>query len=296
MNRFCRNFLYIILVVVTATGFTINCFSQNQTVPGSADQKTNEFATVREWESYFIQKTNSGSKATPEEYVRAALKSYSEKNYILSAIWFDEARQANYSSPEMYSTIALIYRNLNDQNEELKAMNYYLLNYPDGKETGSMRERIFILISAGKNEDRINASWNALADSSRKKESLLNTYFLLQKGKNNKESCDTLAKSLLAANPKHIAALEWLGEKYYWMGENLYQQSLKKYQQNKTGLQHLTLTKEFENVSVDFNKSLNYFNNLWEISHNARYASFLANIHARFKNAQKAEYYRSFIK
>ncbi len=296
MKRFDNILVWLMLAAVTGFGLPYRGFSQNAIDSTTGNQKIKNFTTISEWESYFNQKTASGGKALPEEYTKAAMKSFSEKNYVLSIIWYEEAKSGNYSDAGMYSTIAAIYRILGDQAEEMKAMNYYLKKYPEGSETGSFKERFFNIFTAGKNYDRINESWAALADSSRKKESLLNTYFISQKEKNDKESCDSLAKKILLVNPKHVSALEWLGEKYYWLGENGYKQSMKKYEQNKTSLQHLMLTQEFENVSTDFKKALSYFDVLWEISHNARYASFMANIHARFKNDQKTEYYKRFIK
>jgi hypothetical protein len=55
------------------------------------------------------------------------------------------------------------------------------------------------------------------------------------------------------------------------------------------------LLEQLDVVTANFKKSLTYFEKLWEQNPGEKYAPYMANIHARFNDEQKARYYRKFV-
>ena len=70
---------------------------------------------------------------------------------------------------------------------------------------------------------------------------------------------------------------------------------MEKYNQNKTTRQYKILLNELDVATEDFKKALSYFEKLWNDGTQEKYASYFANIYARFGDEQKAAYYKKFI-
>ena len=65
---------------------------------------------------------------------------------------------------------------------------------------------------------------------------------------------------------------------------------------NKTRKQYRILVKELELSTADFKKSLGLFEKLWKMEPSDKYAGYMANIHTRFGEYDKAKYYQDFVK
>jgi tetratricopeptide (TPR) repeat protein len=126
----------------------------------------------------------------------------------------------------------------------------------------------------------------------------LEKYFELNKQLGNDEVCDSVSLALLELNPENVNGLEWNAVKIYHQAEQRYQQEMAKYEKNHTRSQYHILLKELDKVTADFRVALGYFEKLWKLNPDARsdYAGFMSNIHLRFNDEQKANYYRGFVK
>jgi len=138
--------------------------------------------------------------------------------------------------------------------------------------------------------------WQKLSDANKSKVANINSYFLIQQELNDTVVCDSVSLVLLEKNPEHVEALEWIAKKYYWLGENRYQREMEKYNKKKTTRQYNVLLKELDLVTADFKRSLPYFEKLWKIEPGEKYASYFANIYARFNDEKKAKYYQKYLK
>ena len=290
-----KNFIGLVLVHFLFAGLSQNP-STTDSITISLNMDTLDFTTISEWESYFAQMATNRNDVLPENYAKAANIAFKEGNMILSIIWYTEAKNGSYVSPEMYSQLVSIYKFIGDLTEEMNTINLYIETFPQGKEAGALKERLFEMYYLQNNFEMASKTFNCLHDSSKVKENLLSSYFKHQRKNNMKEACDTIAEKLIRINPKNIEALEWLSEKFYRLGESRYQEALKKYEQNKNAVTYHYMTQDFKKSTDDFKKAISYFEVLWEMNPSPTYARYLATIYTRFENKSKVDYYKSFIK
>ena len=248
------------------------------------------------WQRFFQKQTSEKKEILPEEYAQAGKAAFGASQPDQAIQWFDQARFGNYSDPEMYSALASIYRNKNNLSKELTALEYLDSSYPGMKDSSSVRNRLFKIYIEAEDPEKALKIWNKLPAASRREESFLDDYFLINSKKGENTVCDSLANLILQVNPRNLNGLEWNAKKYYWLAENRYNQEMEKYNSNKTTRQYQILLKELEKVTADFKKSLTWFEVLWKIGPAEKYASYFATIYARFGNKEKAEYYQSFMK
>jgi hypothetical protein len=260
----------------------------------SASSSGNYTQAVISWQAYFDQKNKAMHGISAEEYALAANDAYRAENTSLTVTWFDAARQSGYSGEDMHLVFSEIFRKQNNLSRELTSLVYLSENYPETAASKGIYPRLFEIYME---TDKLKAYglWNKLDKADQSKEPYLNRYFALNKSLEYSAVADSLADALLQLNPKHVAALEWNGEKYYWLGENRYQREMEKYNQRKTHVQYQFLLNELKIVAEDFKRSRDYFEKLWAIEKLPRYASFLSNIYARLDNRERAEYFKRFV-
>lgn len=250
---------------------------------------------VISWQAYFDHQNRANQEIGAEDYANAANDAYKAEKESLTITWFDAARQGGYAGEDMHLALSEIFRKQNNLSRELTSLNYLAENYPETAASKGIYPRLFEIYMET-DKQKAYELWNKLDKSVQSKEPYLNNYFILNKSLENNALVDSLANVLLLLNPKHIAALEWNGEKYYWLGENRYQREMEKYNKRKTHVQYQFLLNELKIVAEDFKRSRDYFEKLWAIEKLPRYASFLSNIYARLDNRERAEYYKRLAK
>ena len=105
------------------------------------------------------------------------------------------------------------------------------------------------------------------------------------------ENIINLAKKINKIEPNNIDALEVLATEYYRIAEDSYQTEMKAYEQNRTNRQYRQLLAALEVINANFRTSRDYFEKLYKLDPNPRYATFLGNIYTRFDNKKQADYY-----
>lgn len=260
----------------------------------SAGNQGNFELAVQSWQVYFTQQNAANQVIPAEDLVRAAGDALQSDKEDLAIGWYENAQFAGYSGADMYLAFASFYGKQNNLSRELSALEKLQTVYPDIAENNQIPRRLFDIYMEA-DHDKAFAMWSNLNKATRSEEHYLNHFFVLNKQKENNTIVDSVANSLLKLNPRHTAALEWNGEKYYWLAENRYQLEMGKYNKNRTHVQYTFLLNELKIVSEDFKKSRTYFDVLWEMSPTPRYATFLANIHSRLDNPDMAGYYKKFI-
>lgn len=245
---------------------------------------------VEEWTDYFNQFPEMND-LDGEIYAQAAKAAYKAENQEQAVDWFDQARYREYADEEMYSILAEIFREQNNLSKELRALEYLLDNY--GQENDEVNTRLFEIYHEIEQYDEALEVWNILPEDVQGEEQNLEKYLAINKELENEEVSDSVSAELLEVNPEHVEALDWMAKKYYWLGENRYQREMEKYENNKTTRQYRILLKELEKSTADFKTALGYFEKLWELNSGAQkeYASYMANIYARFNDKEKTEYY-----
>ncbi len=246
------------------------------------------------WKTYIQQQTQSNAEIEGATFAHAAKTAYKAGMTDQAEEWFQQAKYKNYADAEMYRTLAEIYRKQNNLSKELEALEFYADNFRENID--EVNSRLFQIYSDINQNEKALQAWNRLDADSVKSEELLETYFSINKKMENTEVADSVSRILLEMNPENVEALEWNAYKYYWKGEKLYQREMEKYKTNNTTGQYKRLLKQLDVVTADFKKALTYFDKLWEIDPGKKYASYMANIYARFDEEDKASYYRKYTK
>jgi tetratricopeptide (TPR) repeat protein len=252
----------------------------------------NDALALESWEKYF-----NGQPITEisgADYAVAAKIAFKTGDENLAVSWYDQARYKNFTSPEMYLTLAKIYRSQQNISKELGALEYYASNYTAN--INEINNRLFGIYFEIKMFDNALKIWEKMDSDSKNEISGLKTYFKINQEKENNAVCDSLSLIILEKEPANVDALEWNGNKYYWLAENRYQREMEKYNNNKTNKQYKILLTELELATADFKRALPYFEKLWNIEPGEKYASYFVNIYARFGDEAKVDYYRKFLK
>ncbi len=246
---------------------------------------------VEVWKQYFNQQTVEETDGA--SFASAAQAAYLAGDINLALKWYDEARYKNYSNEEMYLTLAKIYSAQDNLSKELSALEFYLKNF--SQVSDEVYNRLFNIYFEIENYDEALVAWDKLGSGLKNELSNQLKYFQINLEKENSEVNDSLAQIILEKDPQNVAALEWIAKKYYWQAENRYQEQMEKYNSNKTTRQYRILLEELEKVTADFKKALPYFEKLWELNPGEKYASYMANIYARFGDQNKSDSYKKYI-
>lgn len=258
----------------------------------TAASQGNYTQAVEAWKQYFVK--HPVEEIQGAVFAKAAQNAFQAGDNKLATNWYDQARYKDFSSPEMYATLAKIYRSQNNLSKELSALEFYTKHFNDVP--NEIYSRLFEIYDEINMDDKAFAAWNKMDEASKSTVPHLEAYFQLNKEKENTAVCDSVSLVLLEKNPKNVDALEWNAQKYYTKAEKLYEQQMEIYNQNKTRKQYRILLQQLDQVTSDFKKALPYFLKLWEIDPGKKYAGYLANIYTRFGNEKKAEYYKQYLK
>jgi hypothetical protein len=292
-----RNITVVFLLLLTLTW---GCKTTRVGMEVVVSEKENALAAsgsgdfmlaVQSWEAYFTQMELVKQPIPAGDYALAAHDAYKAGNFQSAVAWYDTARLSGYEGSDMYMALAEIYKKQDNLSKELTSLQYLESNYPEISLEHGVPLKLFEIYMR---IDKVRAfeQWDKLDKASQGTETYLNNYFTLIRELEKKELADTVANDLLKLNPMHREALEWNGEKFYYRGENRYQREMEKYNKNKTHVQYQFLLNELKIVAEDFKTSRDYFERLWELEQNSRYASFLSNIYSRLDNPEKARFYK----
>lgn len=290
------SFLLGLIIVV----FLAGCSGPKVTVTGVSQKAVAEKATtdgnyaqaVEAWKQYF--NVQPISEISGDDYAEAAQTAFKINDVNLAIGWFDQARFKNFADAEMYATLGKIYRSQQNISKELSALEFYASNFTEN--LNEVNRRLFEIYFEIKMFDEAIGAWNKMDANVKNEISNLKTYFKINRDKENTEVCDSLSLVILEKEPANIDALEWNGNKFYRLGENRYQREMEKYNKNKTNKQYKILLTELDLATADFKRALPFFEKLWKIEPGEKYASYFANIYARFGDETKVNYYKKYLK
>ena len=261
-------------------------------VAEKATAEGNFAQAVEAWKQYFS--VQPISEISGNDYAEAAQTAFKINDENLAISWFDQARFKNFADAEMYATLGKIYRSQRNISKELSALEFYASNFTEN--INEVNNRLFEIYFEIKLFDEAIVVWDKMDANIKNEISNLKTYFKINMEKKNNEVCDSLSLVILEKEPANIDALEWNGNKYYWLGENRYEREMDKYNKNKTNKQYKILLTELELATADFKRALPFFEKLWKIEPGEKYASYFANIYARFGDETKVNYYKKYLK
>ena len=294
-----NNKLFLILAIIAI--FFGACTAPKQVIHydqlaiNSADSG-NYSQAITEWNTYINQQKQNALEIDPKAYAELGKNYFALEQYTDAEINFDKASDANYADAEMYVMMSKRYKMKDNLSKEITALEYYRDHFSNDKDSSMMRNRLFETSLESENWEQAESIWAQMDESSKKNEKYLLIYFTMNKKLDYKEKCDDIALQLLSINNKNTEALDWMAKKYYKRAEDRYQKAMAVYNKRKTTKNYKILLKELDQVTIDFKKSLEYFEPLWKMEDGKKYAVYLANIYARFDDKKKSQYYKKFIK
>ncbi|HPF52403.1 MAG TPA: hypothetical protein PK335_12550 [Draconibacterium sp.] len=286
-----------IIFLATALAFLASCstsklITTSKTNAVNFENSGNFSEAMNAWSQYFMQ--TPVEQTAGEDFAHAAEVAFKAGNNMQAIAWFDQARYKNYADQAMYQTLSKIYKSEDNLSKELSSLETYIEMF--GKDNAEVNERLFALYSEIGDNEKALGYWNLMNDQGRSDKANLVDYLLVNKALEKDVVCDSTATALLKIDPEQTVALDWLAKKYYWAGQNRYTSEMQNYEQNKTRKQYNILLKELDKVTADFKKALPYLEKLWKQNPSKEYASYFANIYARFGDEQKTEYYKQKMK
>jgi tetratricopeptide (TPR) repeat protein len=284
-------FIFLLAAAGCRTAVNVTSFREN----AEKAEADGEYVIATEaWKFYFNQLP---ADHVPEDttYARAAFTAYRGGDALQTIEWFEKAREGGYQSPEMHLLLAEIHRTRNNTSNELAELEFYVENYDE--EQQEVYKRLFDIYYTSNRLNDAMAVWDKMPDVNKGTEQTLERYFVLNKQLENDVKADSVSLELIKLNPGHVDALEWQAQKNYEKGEARYAREMKKYEAHPTAGSYQTLLRQLKAATADLRKSLQYFEKLWEVNPESRseYAVYMNNIHVRFNEKEKADYYRKYV-
>ena len=229
----------------------------------------------------------------PGEVYLGLGKAYFELGNTDEAIaMLDQARYSEYNDPEIYEYLASSYKRIDNLSKEIISLQAYVQEFPENEDIGQMRSWLFDTYVESENWQLGYELWPLLNDTTRKKEKYLNGYFLVNRGLDNHAEALELARKIIKKDDDRKDVLEYLAKYYYNTANDVYKSEMQAYERNKTHSQYARLLKALEDVNANFKVSLKYFKKLYNMDSDPAYATYLANIYARFDDKERAAFYR----
>ena len=259
-----------------------------------AEEAGDNVIATEAWKAYFEQNL-SNNDIDGSVYARAASTAYQAADVKQALEWYDLARHKGYEDPSMYLTLAEIYRHQGNISKEITALEEFRLK--SAEENPDVNARLFSVYYSTNQTEKAVEIWSEVPDNLKGTAENLERYFNLNKMLENNASADSASLELLKVAPGHVDALEWQAQKNYEKGEARYKKEMKDYEARPTTGNYQTLLRGLKAASEDLRKALGYFEKLWEVNPDDRpeYAVYMNNIHVRFNEKEKADYYRKFI-
>ena len=281
-----------LLQLLTITLIITSCATTQLIEQGEkAFEQENYSETLQSLEQVIESKENRGKNAKGTVYFKAGKSALELEQIDKARIYLESAEQNEYESPELYASLAKVYKIIDNLSKEIIALEDYHNKYSDGEKIDEISVRLFETYVESENWDLAVDLWPEIEEQAQSKANLLAGWLIVNKNLGNNKTCDKLALQIFELNDENIIALEWYAEKFFLEADNLYVTEMKAYKNNRTTSQYKRLLNALDKVYPTFRKSRDYFLKLYQINPKPEYAKFLGDIYTRLGNKQKANYY-----
>jgi len=261
-----------------------------------AYQAKNYEDALASWEKIIESKESAGKKAKGPVYMKSGIAALNLKQDDKARKYLESAKEVNYSSPELYASLASIYKTIDNLSKEITALETYREKYPQGNEINSISARLLATYAESENWDLGIELWPKIEKQAQSDVGMLASYLIINKNLNNTTICAKIAQRIVKLEANNITALEYYAEKYFWEAENLYVSEMKAYKNHRTTKQYNKLLKALEKVWPTFRKSRDYYLKLYKLEAKKEYADYLGRIYTRFDDKKNAAYYNKRAK
>ncbi len=291
-----KNIIFIVaglLISVAGCKTSVNLAEYRQSAETAAE--AGDYLIATEAYRVYFEQYPAENELEGSVYAQAAQTAFQATENDQALQWFEQAQQRGYDEPSMYQTLAQIYQYQGNISKELTALESYVSKSASPDEEAF--SRLFSIYYTTDQSQKAMQVWNKIPDTEKRTGQKLERYFALNKKMGNESTADSVSLALLEVAPEHVGALEWQAQKNYEKGEARYQREMKAYEARPTTGNYQTLLRGLKAASVHYREALQYFEKLWQVNPDDRsnYAVYMNNIHVRFNDKQKADYYRKYI-
>jgi len=254
-------------------------------------EEQNYTETLKSLEQVIKNKENSGKNAKGTVYFKAGKSALELEQIDKARRYLESAKKTEYDSPELYASLAKVYKIIDNLSKEIIALENYHNKYPNGENINEITIRLFETYVESENWDLAVDLWPEIKEQAQSEADLLAEWLIVNKNLGNNKTCDKLALQIFELDDENMIALEWYAEKFFQQADNLYVTEMKAYKNNRTTSQYKRLLNALDKVYPTFRKSRDYFLKLYRMNPKSEYAKSLGNIYTRLGNKQKANYY-----
>lgn len=293
ISAFIKIFIIVFLLQSCASSINTTQLSED----GETAYKAGNYETaLTAWEQIIESRESKGKKAKAPVYVSAGKSALELKQDDKAQRYLETAKELGFLSPEMYSSLAKVYKNIDNLSKEISVLEIYREKYPQGEKIDVISARLLETYAESENWNLGIDLWPEIETQAQSNAKLLSSYLIINNNLENNAVCNKLARQILKLESSNITALEYYAEKYFRKAENLYVSEMKAYKNKRTNSQYKKLLKALDEVWPNFKKSRDYFLKLYKIEPKKEYAKYLGKIYTRYDDKQKAAYYNKKAK
>lgn len=238
-----------------------------------------------------VYEVNNNSEMCPV-YTNAGISAINCDNSKLAIDYLKKASYTQFATENTYLNLADAYGDVDNLSLEMMTLQEIEEKFPNSKNLVDIKKRLFDIYVESENYDKALELWGDKNVDDISDINVLENYYILNKGVDNKLKCEETASRMLVVDPENITALNFFGKKYYRKAEDRYQKEMKAYEKKKTNKQYSLLLKALDQVTVDFKKSLKYFKKLYKIDPTSANANYLSHIYKRLGDKKNGAYYK----
>lgn len=288
-----RNILIwaVLLAILSACSTGGKIASIKQTAD-QAFENGNYDAALAEYEKIIANYKAEGRTAECPVYGKAGRAAMETGNVNKALDYLQMDTYTPHVSAITYWALASGYRKIDNLSKEIMALEAYLEKFPEGEDIARVKTRLFETYVQSENWEKATGVWQEIPEGNKNGEDMLEKWFEVNLELENMQVSEKLADELLQINPNHIKALEFKAEIAYNKAEDHYQREMKAYEENRTNRQYKRLLEELDKITEEFKVALGYYEKLYDLDPDPKYARYMSNIYVRFNDKEKAEYYR----
>lgn len=238
----------------------------------------------------------AGKEANGAVYNLAGLAANELNNEEKSIAYLEKSKLLSGSNDRTYSVLAAIYLKKDNLSKEIGNLEGYKTLYPSGPDIVDVNNRLFSAYVRSENWELGDSLWLQLDSASCESKQNLTGYLAIKQKLGQQGESEAIATRLLKLDKNSVEALEYFADKYYDRADSTYVKEMKAYEKNQTMKQYKRLTAKLKDVNSDFKIARDYYEKLYRLNPQKRYAKNLGNIYTRFENKQKAKYYYKLAK
>src|SRR6056297_461211 len=285
--KLSRILLGLLIVLIVPS-----CVTKKLTEEGKAAFQSEDYkASLKAFEQVIESYESKNKKAGGIVYYKAGMAAMELGKQSKAREYLETAEYLEHPAPKLYSTLAKIYKNIDNLSKEIIALEDYHEKFPQGNQIDTIRIRLFETYVESENWKKAVDLWPEIDDKAQNDVELLAGYLKVNENLENKKVGDKLAGQIIKMDADNITALEWYAKKYYHKANELYESHMEAYKNNRTRSQYNKLMKAWKKIWPDFRKSRDYFKKLYKLNPKPEYAEFLGNIYTRMDQKKKAAYW-----